>query len=209
MKPLKDMTGMKFGSWDVIKRGANGPSGSARWICRCSICGELKLVRGNHLRVGASTKCKPCHDRTFNRKHGMYNTSTYKIWEAMVQRCTNPRDKNFYRYGARGIDVCESWLLDFMIFWEEMGDRPKDLTLERVDNNSGYSKSNCQWVTRQEQLSNTRKSHRPGNIYRKWRLVENIPFSRKSIFECIGCKRVWKSETAYVTSLRCANCKCT
>ena len=208
MARLKDMTGKTFGEWTVLKRGPNTERGATRWICQCSKCEQLKLVRGSHLREGVSTKCKECHNRTFNLRHGQHQSKTYGVWEAMIQRCTNSKDKHFHNYGGRGITVCESWREDFLNFWSDMGDKPKDLTLDRIDNEQGYCLQNCKWRSRQEQQSNTRKSHRPGYVYGTWKLIENLPYSKQSIFECIHCSHKWTSQTDYITSGGAADCKC-
>ena len=81
----------------------------------------------------------------------------YITWADMLSRCTNPRDPNYPRYGGRGITVCPDWF-HFENFARDMGEKPsKDLTLERVINELGYSKVNCTWATRTEQCVNRRK----------------------------------------------------
>lgn len=82
-------------------------------------------------------------------------TSTYRIWAEMVQRCTNPRHKAWDRYGGRGITVCDAWLT-FPGFLADMGERPAGLSLDRVDNDSGYRPDNCRWATASEQMKNRR-----------------------------------------------------
>jgi len=79
----------------------------------------------------------------------------YWVWSAMIQRCTNPRNRQYKDYGGRGITVCDRWRT-FINFAADMGPRPGSLTLERVDNNQGYRPDNCKWVTRREQNSNKR-----------------------------------------------------
>lgn len=82
-------------------------------------------------------------------------TKTYMIWSSMLQRCTNPNNKDYKNYGARGITVSCSWR-DFAIFYADMGKKPDGLTLERVNNDHHYCKSNCIWASRKVQANNQR-----------------------------------------------------
>jgi hypothetical protein len=76
----------------------------------------------------------------------------------MRKRCTNPKSKSFQDYGARGITVCERWS-DYSNFLDDMGERPPYMTIERKDNDKGYSPDNCIWATRAVQNRNKRNSH--------------------------------------------------
>jgi hypothetical protein len=83
----------------------------------------------------------------------MEGTRIYNTWAQMLARCNNPNAISFKRYGAKGIKVCDAWR-DFRVFYADMGDIPEGRTLDRIDNDKGYSKENCRWADPKTQSRN-------------------------------------------------------
>jgi hypothetical protein len=156
-KPYReDLTGKKFGDWTVL--GFSHKHGAFTcWLCRCA-CGNEKAVISTSLKNGKSGGCghwKAAFLRS-KAKHGKYGSRLYRVWGQMIQRCTNPNNNAYRNYGGRGITVCAEWR-DFSTFEADMAPSWQEgLTLDRVDNSLGYSKSNCRWATRSEQIRNRR-----------------------------------------------------
>lgn len=155
MGKVIDMTGNLYGRLTVVEFAGFANDRQATWRCKCE-CGNESVVPGGCLRSGHSTSCG-CYGlevlKTASITHGMSKTTTFAVWRGMLQRCRNPKNPAYSKYGGRGITVCDQWL-SFERFLSDMGVRPDGKSLDRINNNEGYSPSNCRWASRKTQNSN-------------------------------------------------------
>lgn len=181
MPAFVDLTGQRFGRLTVVQRSeqkrnrTRSRAPSFKWLCKCD-CGNDTHLSGDSLK-SRTRKTVSCG--CFNREnrfqpgraskgrptHGFSRNPLYQAWKSMISRCYDPTDSQWKNYGGRGITVCTEWCGDDGLkrFISDMGQRPdfsrpREFSIDRKDNNSGYSSSNCKWATNTEQTRNTRKN---------------------------------------------------
>ena len=167
----RDLKGMVFKRLTVIEKIDLGEEADRRqdtrkWLCRCE-CGNLKEAIEFNLLYNHTMSCgcllretRSANGSTATKSHGMTKSPEYAAWSAMKSRCYNSKVDSYARYGARGIKVCDRWLESFENFYEDMGKRPENFSLDRIDPNGDYSPDNCRWVDWETQEFN--KEHKPG-----------------------------------------------
>lgn len=150
--------GSVFGLWTILNKDEKSLPGSPKYLCRCS-CGTTRSVLGSSLRRGVSKSCgcaKKLSTQQQFLKHGMIDSRTYYSWKSMKQRCNNPKNKQYHDYGGRGITYDPRWE-SFENFYNDMGEKPGGMSLDRVDVDGNYCKENCRWTTWSVQMHNKRK----------------------------------------------------
>lgn len=155
-----DRSGRRYGRLLVVKRVDVGPASQGRrvkWLCLCD-CGSEKVATGHELAAGHTRSCGCLQRETvgeMSRTHGQSKRSgAYSSWAAAKARCYNPKHNAYRYYGGAGITMCERWQNSFEAFFEDMGPRPKGMTLDRLDQTKGYEPGNVRWATHKEQSEN-------------------------------------------------------
>lgn len=158
-RPL-DLTGHKYGHLTVIERAGRTKDGKIAWKCICD-CGNETIVSSNNLRTG---NIKSCGCGNFRKGEEKIDKRIQRIWAGMHTRCYNPNVDYYKNYGGRGIKMCDEWIGEngcrHFYEWAKKNGYKDGLTIDRIDVNGNYEPSNCQWITKAEQMSNMQKSIR-------------------------------------------------
>lgn len=182
-----DLVGQRFGRLQVLEmHRVSEPKSKIFWTCKCDCGNEVDVETVN--LVHGSTKSCGCYRRDYMAKvacrHGYGRERIYKNFLNMHQRCENPNDNQFARYGARGITVCDQWK-DFVVFydWAISNGYQCGLTLDRIDVNGPYAPWNCRWATAFQQGNNRRNTiyitlNGVTKTISEWALTLDIPRQR-------------------------------
>lgn len=200
----------RFGMFTVLGEGEPIITKSHPLRCakvRCD-CGNIRHVQPAKLRSGKHLSCG-CMNGELSRhrftKHGRSGTPEYSSWKSMHERCYNPKNRAYHRYGGRGIEVCPQWhgLEGLQQFLSDMGDRPQGTTIDRINNDRGYWPDNCRWATPKEQSANisTNRMMTFGGITKiagQWADDQGIP--RQTFYQRLA--KGWSDERAITEPLQ-------
>lgn len=164
-----DLTGKTFGRLTVLGLSdlKNTKNRSRLWVCVCT-CGNIVIKDTKHLNNGHAKSCgclQKEHMNEFKEKfagrvtHGMSRERLFRIWSSMIKRCSDEKYVGYMDYGGRGITVCDEWKdLETFVGWANSHGYSDDLSIDRIDNNSGYCPDNCRWVDNYVQANNKRNN---------------------------------------------------
>ena len=179
-----ELLGRVFGRLTVVGWAGRSKATVHYSHCDC-VCGGASITPYASLLNGHTTSCG-CAHRDAVSKHGMDGTRTYKSWLSMRARCSRVKNHNYPLYGGRGIKVCARWQDSFENFLEDLGGRPENKTLDRVDSEGDYEPNNCRWASTAEQNQNRRDNVLNPEKVRYIRSMRGIK-TQKVLAKEMGC----------------------
>jgi hypothetical protein len=153
MPKFIDRTGLRYGRLLVVERAGRTASKKVLWKCACD-CGGVTLVDACSLVTQNTTSCG-CANKDAITKHGGWKKSSYNTWRAMMRRCYNPVDKDYPRWGGKGVSVYAPWH-DYATFAQDVGEPSGAETFDRIDTAGNYEPGNVRWASPTVQARNIR-----------------------------------------------------
>ncbi len=199
MKSIPIQAGQVYGKWTAITPDIPDKWGHKAWICRC-VCGQEKRVLLNELRLKRSSGCRLCRTPKHGDARRKCAAPEYKSWSMMLSRCLNKNNRDYARYGGRGVTVCIQWQGEngYQEFLSCIGRRPtRKYEIDRINNDGSYEPGNVRWATRLQQnrnSSNVRLLYINGETkcVSEWAEFSGIPY--RTILDRLH--RGWPAEKA-------------
>lgn len=179
---LVDRTGQTFGKLKVMEQAGRDKSKKVLWRCKCE-CGNETVVISGSLVTGNTTSCGCIVP---NLKHGGTGRGSYNTWRAMMRRCYNTQDKDYPRWGGKGIAVHAAWH-EYVTFAKEMGEPTGSETLDRIDPAGNYAPGNVRWAAPTMQSRNigvprTSKTGITGVLFHNKRYYATVTVKKKKYY---------------------------
>lgn len=199
-KPV-NITDQRFGRLRAVKLAFRDKHNREHWLFKCD-CGQEKAIEKSSVKTGHTKSCgclQLDNNKIVGITHNKSKTREFKIWLGIKKRCLNRKCHAYKDYGARGIMICDRWLISFEDFLADMGYAPSQFhSIDRIDNNGNYEPSNCKWITRKEQNNNTRRNRifsYEGKNYTLSNLCDKLGLKYQLIYDRVT-KLKWKIEEA-------------
>jgi hypothetical protein len=184
MKEIKQLGVMDTG---LIEKKSGRPERRSFSLFECPICKKQYPIRS---AVGKKRKtCSDCKGVNY-RKHGMSGSKVYQVYQSMKNRCNNPNNEEYSRYGGRGIKYSLNWET-FEGFWKDMEEGyAEGLSIDRINNDVGYSKDNCQWIPLATNIAKDNKLRKVNQYRVAFEPMKHLVFIKE-----------WESITSAATEL--------